>query len=268
MNKFFICPFVSVEEYNRYRRQFKMLTRDESQKVFKAEILDFKQGDVNGDGFKDNVFLIGNKPYGDESPFVDNITLIIQCGRSQRFTRVNLKNDAGYNPTIFLGNFTNDRGEEILITIDTGGSGGTIYSYVYSFLNNDLKKIFDSDKFNDEYIYRVSYRDNFKVDVISKNLAYKYTLDIEYKGKEYLSEIYDDSGKLKEPIEGFVRPLGGLYSIDFNRDGVLELYAAQGISGRYGADGLGFVETILKWSGRRFEAERQYVAIFGSEIKV
>lgn len=267
MGKYFICPFISMDEFEKYKDDFRVLTRNQENKVFNAQILDFKQGDVNGDGVVDNVFLIGNKPYGDESPFVDNITLIIQCGRTQRFTRVNLKNNAGYNPTIFLGNFTNDRAKEILITIDTGGSGGTIYSYVYSFLNNDLKKMFDSDKFNDEYEYSVTYRDNYKVDVISKNVGYVYTLDIEYKGKEYLSEIYDENGKLKEPIEGFVRPLGGLYPVDFNRDRILELYAVQGVSGRYGADGLGFVENVLRWDGKKFITDRQYVSIFGREIK-
>lgn len=266
MGKYFICPFISMDEFEKHKDEFKVLTRNQENKVFNAQILDFKQGDVNGDGVVDNVFLIGNKPYGDESPFVDNITLIIQCGRTQRFTRVNLKNNTGYNPTIFLGNFTTDRAKEILITIDTGGSGGTIYSYVYSFLNNDLKKMFDSDKFNEEYQYRITYRDNYKVDVISKNVGYKYTLDIEYKGKEYLSEIYDENGKLKEPIEGFARPLGGLYPVDFNRDGILELYAVQGISGRYGADGLGFAENILRWDGKKFITDRQYVSIFGSEI--
>lgn len=265
MKDFFICPFVSPEEFERYKNQCRVFTRDDEKKVFNAQIIDFKQGDVNGDGIKDNVFLIGNKPFGDESPFVDNITLIIQCGRTHKFTRVRLENNAGYNPTIFLGSFTKDKVDQILITIDTGGSGGTIYSYVYSFLNNDLKKMFDSDRFNEDYEYSVIYRDNYRVDVISKTLDYRYTLDIQYKGKEYLSEIYDKNGKLKEPIEGFVRPLGGLYPIDFERDGILELYAFQGVSGRYGADGLGFVETVLKWDGRAFKAERQYVSIFGEE---
>jgi hypothetical protein len=42
-------------------------------------LLDMKQGDVNGDGIIDNVYLYGNKPEGTGS-FADNITLVIQDG--------------------------------------------------------------------------------------------------------------------------------------------------------------------------------------------
>lgn len=47
-----------------------------------------------------------------------------------------LKENAGYDPSIFLGDFTGDGVEEILISIPTGGSGGTYYHYIYSFVQN------------------------------------------------------------------------------------------------------------------------------------
>ncbi|CDF59279.1 Conserved protein [Thermobrachium celere] len=266
MKNFFIVPFVSMDELMRYQSRYKNIREAEDDEDLRAKVVDFKQGDVNGDGVKDNVFLIADRLPG-EGILYRNITLLIQDGRTLKFTRVPLENNAGYNPTLFLGRFSEGKVNQILIVIDTGGSGGTIYSYVYSFLNNEVKKLFDSDKYIEEYKYGVTYRDNFKVDVLNKTLLYKFRLDIEYKGREYLSEIYDKNGKLKEPIEGFVRPLGGLYPIDFDRDGIYELYAVQGISGRYGADGLGYVETVLKWDGKRFKLVRQNVAIFGAEYR-
>lgn len=78
-----------------------------------------------------------------------------------------------------------------------------------------------------------------------------------------ISEIYDESGILKEPIEGWVNPLGGLYPIDFQRDGTYELYAEQRIAGRYNADGLGYVQTSLKWDGQGFVPFYQTVGIYG-----
>jgi len=65
------------------------------------------------------------------------------------------------------------------------------------------------------------------------------------------------------PIEGFVNPLSGLYSIDFDSDGVYELLSYQRISGRFATDALGYVQTILKWNNRKFDLFDQYVAITG-----
>lgn len=229
----------------------------------KTYILDFKRGDVNGDKVKDNVFLIGEKPSGTESPFVDNITLIIQDGKTNSFTRIPLKENAGYNPTIFLGDFTGDKVKDILVSIDSGGSGGYAFYYMYSFLNNTPKKIFDFEEFNDKFKYDVFYKDYYQVEVISKDKEQKYIIDIKYKGKEYLSEIYYDNGKLKKPIRGWVNPLGGLYPIDFQRDGSFELYALQRIAGRYNADRLGYVQTSLEWKDGQFTPFFQTVGILG-----
>lgn len=235
------------------------LSQINTRKIF---VLDFKQGDVNGDLIIDNVYLVGKKPYGIKSPFVDNITLLIQDGRTNIFYKIVPKENAGYNPTIFLGDFTGNKVSEILISIDSGGSGGYAFYYIYSFMNNTPIKIFDHEKFNQKYTYKVIYKDYYEVEVEGNN-SKKYIIDIKYKGKEYLSEIYDNKGKLKKPIEGWVNPLGGLYPIDFQRDGTYELYAIQRIAGRYNADGLGYVQTSLEWSGEDFIPFFQTVGILG-----
>lgn len=142
-----------------------------------------------------------------------------------------------------------------------------LYCYIYSFLNNNPKVMFDFEQFNDDYKYEVIYRDNYKVDVISKRTNSRYTIDIEYKGPEYLSEIYDVNGKLKEEIKGFVNPISGLYPIDFDRDGTYELEAVQKVAGRYNADAIGYVETTLKSNGQNFNPIQQNVAIFGEAVK-
>ncbi|SHK15819.1 spore coat protein [Tepidibacter formicigenes] len=226
-------------------------------------ILDFKQGDVNGDMIIDNVYLIGKKPHEAKSPFSDNITLIIQDRKTNVFTRIPLKENSGYNPTIFLGDFTGTKVSDVLISIDSGGSGGYAFYYIYSFINNTPKKLFDYEIFNQKYKYNVIYKDYYEVEVKRKNKSEKYIIDIKYKGEEYLSEIYDENGKLKEPIEGWVNPIGGLYPIDFQRDEIYELYASQRIAGRYNADGLGYIQTSLKWNGKEFIPFFQTIGILG-----
>lgn len=220
-------------------------------------------GDVNGDKVPDNVYLSGTKT--PESPFIQNITLIIQDGRAGTFTSIPLSDNAGYNPTLFLGDFTGDGVEDILIGIASGGSGGIMYYYIYSFINNLAQLLFDFNVYNNQYQYTVTYLDNFKVEVISKINNAKYLIDISLRGADYLNEIYDVNGKLKSPISGFVNPLSGLYPVDFDSNKVYELLAFQKIAGRYNADSLGYVQNILKWNNNMFILDTQYVAVFGSQ---
>ncbi|WP_337103822.1 VCBS repeat-containing protein [Paenibacillus sp. YIM B09110] len=220
------------------------------------------QGDVTGDGISDNVYLTGVRT--PDSPFIEQITLVVQDGSSGRVTHTPLQDNAGYNPTIFLGDFTGNKVNEILVSIDSGGSGGIMYHYVYSFLNNVAKIIFNYSAYNELYQYVVTFKDDYKVEVLSKLNKMKYIIDISGRDKEYLSEIYWENGKLKQPISGFVNPLSGLYPVDFDGNHVYELLAYQKIAGRYNADALGYVLNILVWNGNQFTLGDQNVAIFGS----
>ncbi|WP_186431475.1 VCBS repeat-containing protein [Clostridium sp. BSD9I1] len=224
-------------------------------------VVAYATGDVNGDRIPDNVYLTGRKM--PDSPFIQNITLIIQDGTTGRAKGIHLSENAGYNPTLFLGDFTGDGVDDILVSINSGGSGGIMYHYIYSFANNVAKLLFDFNAYNEEYNYDITYKDNYKVEVISENNNEKYIIDISTRGEEYLSEIYDENGKLKQPISGFVNPLSGLYPVDFDSNGVYELLAYQKIAGRYNADSLGYVLNTLKWKDNRFVLDNQNVAIFG-----
>lgn len=226
-------------------------------------IVSFARGDVNGDGVPENVYLTGVKT--PESPFIQRITLVIQDGKTGMSNSVSLKSNAGYNPTLFLGDFTGNRVKEIMISIASGGSGGTMYYYIYSDLSNTPKLIFDYEVFNQAYQYSVIYKDFYKVEVRNITDNIKYLIDISNKGRDYLNEIYDQNGKLKAPIEGWVNPISGLYPIDFDTNGVYELLAYQRIAGRYNADSLGYVLSTLQWNRNQFTMMDQYVAIFGAK---
>jgi len=227
-------------------------------------IISSARGDVNGDGIPDTVFLTGVKTTS--SPFIERITLVVQDGRTGMLNYVPLKSNAGYNPTLYLYDFTGNGVKDIFISIASGGSGGIMYYYIYSYLGNRPKLMFDYEVFNNAYEYKVVYKDYYKVEVTNVTDKTKYLIDISARDSEYLNEIYDRDGKLKAPIEGFVNPLSGLYPVDFDADGIYELLAYQRISGRYAADSLGYVLTTLRWSGDKFSNIDQNVAIFGSKI--
>lgn len=232
----------------------------------KYYVLDYKKGDVTGDKKIDEVFLIGKKPSATNSPYFDNIEIVIKDGATSKETRIKLKENSGYSPRLFLGDFTGDHVADILVSIDSGGSGAIGYYYIYSFKDNKVKKIFDFQDFNEKYKYTVKYKDNYRVEVISKQLKEKYLLDISLRGEEYLNEIYYKNGKLKKPIEGFVNPISGLYQIDIQRDGIYGLYILEKIAGRYNADSLGYVQTYMEWDKSKFQPFLQQVSIYGSKI--
>ena len=227
-------------------------------------VVSYARGDVNGDKIPDNVYLTGIRT--PDSPFTQNITLVIQDGLTGNFTSIPLRENAGYNPTLFLGDFTGDNVSDILIGIASGGSGGTMYYYVYSFINNIAQLLFDFNLYNEQYKYDVTYKNNYKVEVVSKINNEKYLIDISLKGADYLNEIYYENGKLKNPIAGFVNPLSGLYPVDFDSNKVYELLAYQKIAGRYNADSLGYILNTLKWENNKFDLDNQNVAIWGSQI--
>jgi len=114
-------------------------------------IVAFAQGDVTGDGVSDNVYLTGVRT--PDSPFIQQITLVVH---------------AGYNPRLFLGDFTGNKVNQILISIDSGGSGGIMYHFVYSYINNVAQIIFNYKAYNGLYQYTVTFKNNYKVEVVSE----------------------------------------------------------------------------------------------------
>lgn len=226
-----------------------------------AYILDAKSGDVNGDGVIDNVYLVGRKT-GPGELFADNIGIVIRDGSANTFMQIPLKNAAGYNARLFLGRFSSEGQMDILVSIDTGGSGGYILAYLYTIRNNQALLLFDSDSFGEVSMYNAVFKDNFRVEVTSRSGGSKFILDVSGKRKMYVDAgIYSESGKLLKPTEGGVLALGALYPIVVNYDGLYRLLAYQRIIGIYNADNLGAVQTYLKWDGTKLAADRVEVAI-------
>lgn len=218
-------------------------------------------GDVNGDNIRDFVYLTGMK--APDSNLIRDIALVIKDGRTGIKQRTGLRSDMGYSPTVTLQDFTGDGIKDILIGITSGGSGGIIFYYVFSDVNNQLKLMFDYEEYNNRYNYEVEYQNYYRVRVRNLEKDTAYIIDLTYKGKEYLDEIYTPEGILKSPIKGWVDPLSGLYPIDFDGNGIYELLGYQSIAGRYHADRLGYVQSILKWNGKKFYLYAQYVGILG-----
>ena len=223
-------------------------------------------GDVNGDSIPDSVFLTAVKAEDPSSPFLREITLHIQDGATKKgyVIRLDDKGNAGYNPTLFLGDFTGNGVQDILITIDSGGSGAFTFDYIYSFVNNQERKLFDYNQYNEQNQYTVTYLDQYKVKVVSLATGLTYLIDISNRDSEYLSQIYHADGTLKQPIQGWADGVSGFYPVDIDRNGVYEVRAYQQLSGLYHADSLGYMVNTLRWDGQKFAILQQWLGIFGT----
>jgi len=227
-------------------------------------IITGEMADVTGDGIPDKIFLTGNKEM--DSPYIRNISLVLIDGRTNELSMYTLPENAGYDPTLWIGPITGKQKNDVLITIQSGGSGAIVFAYVFSFINGSMKKVFDSIQFHEAQKYGVNYTNDYKVVITSSSPRKRYILDIQTKGKEYLNEIYTPDGRLKTPISGWVDPISGIYPIDYTGNGTYALLTREQIAGRYHADGLGTVENLLAWNGSRFENVRQSVAIYGENL--
>lgn len=231
------------------------------------EIVSRAYGDVNGDGVIDYVYLTAVKSQDPTSPYVEQITLNIQDGVTKHIYRIPLdqNGNSGYQPTLFLGDFTKDGIMDILISLDSGGSGALTFNYIYSFVRNQARKLFDFDHYNQRNQYTVIYLDQYKVRVHSLSTGNSFLIAINDRGDDYLSQIYHENGTLKKPITGMADGVSGFYPVDMDRDGVYEIQAYQKISGLYHADSFGYVINTLQWDGQKFAIWQQWLAIYGND---
>jgi hypothetical protein len=230
-------------------------------------LLDMKIGDVTGDGVPDKVSLYGSKPEGYTGIFTDDITVVIEDGRTNETKTITPELNSGYNVSLFLGDFTKDKIDDIKVSIDSGGSGGYGYFYIYSFKKNNLQEIFNFDKYNEEYKYKVDYADFYKVAVGNVMLDKLFLLDISYKEYDYLSQYYNENGKLKRPVQGEVLAIGTLAPIvNDEKTNTYDILAFQRIIGTSNSDTLGYIENLLSWNGQKFVSSRMFASIPGTNL--
>jgi len=231
-------------------------------------LLDMKISDVTGDGVPDRVSLYGHKLSGGlVGGLADNITVVIEDGRTNETKTITPAFNSGYDARLFLGDFTKDKVDDIKVTIDTGGGSEYGYFYIYSFKNNNFQEIFNFDKYNKEYKYKVDYAELYKVDIGNVMLDKLFVLDISYKGYDFLSQYYDQNGKLKKAVSGEVLSLSTLVPVVFDEKIIsYDLMALERIIGISNSDTLGYIQNLLYWDGQKFASSNMYAIIPGTGL--
>lgn len=218
-----------------------------------AYLLDFQQSDVNGDKIEDNILMTGVHEEDFSSPYHDNITLIIQDGKSKKLMFLTPKNAHGYGYSFSMGDFNGDKVKDILVSVNndmTGGAGQYTHS-IYSLKDNRLKVLFDNEKIMDEINLKVMFMDNFKIMISLPQIDKKIIVDKSDQKKKYKELNLYKGNKLRKKTEGSADNYSSLVPKDIDKDGILELKGMQYISGYGHSDGLGMAISVLKYNNKK-----------------
>jgi len=211
------------------------------------EIVDKRFIDITGDGINDQIFLMGQKPAGSDSLFYAPLEIIVYDIYQKEYYKNSYDNFNGYEPKMAFYDFTGDKISDIFIETNTGGSGGIYNHLVASFKNDQLKIIFNEDH-NKLLNISGGYENNFQAALYIRELDQNLKLDLSFNKEKYIREgIYKQDGMLLKEINPYTYPFGQLKPVDYDLDGVFELKGAQRIVGAYGADTIGYLESVIKY---------------------
>lgn len=211
----------------------------------KTKVIDSAEGCTVND-CRYTAYLLGKNE--ENSPFYYELSLAIESCTCCMAIR--LGDFVGYNPKITLLDFTGDGGDDIYLTVESGGSGGYEFFNIFTFRNCCLTKLFSSQEFNQISQYTAMYMDGCKVAVMPNDGSALYLIDISCRDEAYLSQIYDEDCILLAPVSGMVG--GANYSQSIINGGRTDLQVYQRITGLYNADQLGNVITSLSYVGGKF----------------
>lgn len=203
--------------------------------------------DITGDQIKEQIFLIGQKPAGPNSLFYAPIEVIVYNIYKKEFYTATYESFGGYEPEISFYDFNGDKIKDIFVRANSGGSGGIYHHLIASYIDQKLKIIFDQDN-NKGLRIDGKYEDDFKASFIIRELEQRFKLDLTFNKDRYIREgIYREDGTLLREVKPYTYPYGKLTPVNYDFDETFELKGYQQITGAYGADSIGHLETLLKY---------------------
>lgn len=220
--------------------------------LMEEEVIQELQKDVNGDQVKDRILLIGEKEKKDA---IFNMCFMIKVidGKTNKETTIKLEDFAGYGGEIFLADFTGDQVADIMVTTNSGGSGGIIFSRIITLEDHEIKIIFN-EKDNQGLNFEGKFVNGFKAELQEANFKKVITIDLSaFKDLYIESKIYDSNGKILEKVEPWTDPFSVLEPIDIDGDGVYELKGFQAISGAFHANRISDLISLWKYGNGKWK---------------
>lgn len=203
--------------------------------------------DVTGDGKNDRVSLFGKRSE-QGSPFYRALHVLVENPVTQKQT-VFTSTEGGYGPKLEFCDVTGDKVNDILLSADTGGSGGIVNYSLYSAKADKAvtlpvpPALTISGKFANKYKANVTVAETRKT----------YTIDLRERKATYDEMGLYKDGKLVKPTDVMSNTAYQLLKpVDMNRDGVCELQGVQRVAGAFNADTIAYVTSLWKWQRNKW----------------
>lgn len=256
MNKFFIILSFILCAYSGGNTVNSVFARVD------YTIIDTKIGYVTEAQVPSKVILKGK--FSNKGLYAENIIIEVYNLKTNKLQlTIKPKVNSGYMPRILLEKFDKSNMDKIFLGIDSGGSGGFGFFYVYDVKNNIQSDLFDFELFNKGNNYAANYLDYYKVKVVKSSDKTTYLIDLSLRNNDYLQQIYNFDGKLKKSVDANVSGVNTVFPYFNSTAGYFQLQVLQRITGLYNADSLGYVNTQMTLEDNTFKSYFTTIEIFG-----
>lgn len=226
------------------------------------KIIDYKLGDVTGDGINDEVYIMSCT----FTQCINKHWLVIKEGNSEKVLNYELEEN-NYRFEVDLVYFKDKNKKEIFIRSMDDCFGGCIKGQVLTYEGGGLKEIFNTNAFYEKNKISAFYRENYKVEVLNYERNKKYIVDIKENLKYYLDFVYYCDGKVKEGKEKVnISSVWGCNSYYPMGSEVANLSIIQKVIGQADTDKICLIESTVKWQGNSFKIVDQMVILKGNFI--
>ena len=230
------------------------------------EIIITKAEDVKGTREDEIIYLLGSKEGNGKNTLYKNMEIVVTDGATGKINNIPLSNNSGYNPKLIIEKFKIEKNKEILFILENADGTGYISGEIFDFDGDNVVRVFSTDYFSNENSFEVNYVDNNIVDLIDSRRDVIYKINLEFKGKKYLDEIYNENGKVKKRVKGRVLPVENISLVKDTSTDIMDILLTQKIVGKSDSDVLGNIDTLVKFNGTNFVVKNIAVSIIGEKV--
>ncbi|GHH99095.1 hypothetical protein [Neobacillus kokaensis] len=197
-----------------------------------------QKADITGDTELETILLKG-VPYQEEEDFLKEIFIEIKASNGKKYT---FPLESGAKASFQLVDLNHDGVRDVLATVQTGGSGGIVLSFLHSlknFVHTDLT-VPDPVEMESRFV------NDYKAEIKIKETGKTYPFDLKDRKLYYKKLGLYYKGKLNEPTELMVNSYSSLKPVELG-EGKLGLKGVQRIAGIANADTICFVESTWRY---------------------
>lgn len=207
-----------------------------------------------GHKVRNGVVYFVDEPYEDSEDFFTNRYMIADTG--ERFIIEELFNGVG-KPKIYYVDVDGEKGEEIVVHMNTGGNGGygVHISYVFRLDENKFFSLFDSET---DRLMQNAFESELKADykavITCHETNFEKVIDLSERKSVYDNNVFDSQGN---PINDYKIWFDSSFyrfePVDTDNDGVYEIVCRQYSSLYSHFYFIGIAQLTLKCSDSMFE---------------